>query len=543
MTTRRALSTGSSEPTAANKDASAGRYASVVFIGILLSRMLGLVRITLFARYFGSTAEADAFNAAFKIPNTLRNLLGEGALSASFVPVYSRLLNRDDPRAARALAAAVLGFLFFGVAVLTVAGIAIAPWLTTVFAPGFDTDRAALTTRLTRILFPMAGLMVLSGWCLGVQNSHKRFFWSYASAALWSVAQIALLLWWGPLAPTMAQLAWGLAWATLVGSVLQVGAQLPEVLRLVGPIRPTLDRAAEGVVQTLRNIGPVVVSLGVVQISSLIDLQIASFLSVGAISYLMYATPIALLPVSLFGVSVAASALPDLSREQGDALLERVRGGWQRILFYVIPCVLVFWAYGDLCVGILLRSGRFDANDQHAVRLVLGALGCGLVSFSSVKLMASAYYALQDYQTPLRASAASLLVSTTVSIALAIPLRESLWGAAAIAFGSAVGSFVNLSVLLRGLRKRLGTLYTAGMWHGTRRIVISGIGATLLALPLRYVLRHLHPMIGGPPVLALFGVGYLVMAWRLGSAEAAKLLRQPPVRRPLVRGTTDDVAS
>lgn len=527
---RRALSTGSSEPSRSKTDASAGRHASVVFSGILISRILGLVRITMFARFFGSHAEADAFNAAFKIPNTLRNLLGEGALSASFVPVYSRLLTRADPRAAQALAAAVLGFLFLGVAVLTVVGVALAPLLTTVFAPGFDAERAELTTRLTRVLFPMAGLMVLSGWCLGVQNSHKRFFWSYASAALWSVAQIVLLIWWGPLAPSMAQLAWWLAWATLVGSVLQISAQLPEVFRLVGPIRPTLDRAAEGVMQTLRNIGPVVIALGVVQISSLIDLQIASFLSVGAISYISYATPIALLPVSLFGVSVAASALPDLSRESGDALLERVRGGWQRILFYIIPCVLVFWFYGDLCVGILLRSGRFGASEQHAVRLVLGSLGCGLVSFSSVKLMASAYYAMQDYKTPLRASVVSLLVSTTVSIALAIPLRDSLWGAAAIAFGSAVGSFMNLSVLLNGLRKRLGTLYTASMWQGTRRILVSGIGATLVALPLRYVVRNLHPMFGGPPVLALFGISYLVLAWRLGSAEAAKLLRRSLVR-------------
>lgn len=527
---QRALSTGSSEPGTTKSDASAGRHASVVFIGILLSRILGLVRITLFARFFGSTAEADAFNAAFKIPNTLRNLLGEGALSASFVPVYSRLLDRDDTHAADALAAAVLGFLFLGVAVLTVVGISLAPLLTTLFAPGFDVERAALTTRLTRVLFPMAGLMVLSGWCLGVQNSHKRFFWSYASAALWSVAQIVLLLWWGPLASSMAQLAWWLAWATLVGSVLQVSAQLPEVFRLLGPIRPTLNRAAEGVMQTLRNIGPVVIALGVVQISSLVDLQIASFLSVGAISYISYATPIALLPVSLFGVSVAASALPDLSRESGDVLLERLRGGWQRILFYIIPCVLVFWVYGDLCVGILLRSGRFGASEQHAVRLVLGSLAFGLVSFSSVKLMASAFYALQDYRTPLRASVASLLVSTAVSIALAIPLRESLWGAAAIAFGSSVGSFINLTVLLRGLRKRLGTLYTPAMWQGTRRIVLSGIGATLVALPLRYACRNVHPLFGGPPVLALFGLSYLIVAWRLGSAEAAKLLRRPAVR-------------
>lgn len=524
------VSTAPDSVTDRASDASASRSASVVFLGILISRLLGLVRITLFARYFGAGAEADAFNAAFKIPNTVRNLLGEGTLSASFVPVYSRLLARGDVTASRALAAAVLGFLLAGVAVLTLVGMALAPLLTTLLAPGFDAERAELTTRLTRVLFPMAGMMVVSGWCLGVQNSHRHFFWSYASAALWSLAQIVLLLWWGPRAASMAQLAWWLAWATLVGSLLQVLAQLPEVIKLVGVLRPTLDRAAEGVTQTLRNIGPVVIALGVVQISSLIDLQIASYLPVGAASHIAYASLIALLPVSLFGVSVAAASLPEFSRDSGDArndmLLERLRGGWQRILFYIVPCAVVFLAYGDLCVGILLRNGRFGAAEQHAVRLVLGAFALGLVSFGSVKLLASAHYAFQDYRTPLKASASSLVVSTVVSISLAIPLRNSVWGAAAIAFGSVMGSYVNFTVLRRGLRYRLGPLYTPGMWIGTRRIVIAAVSATVVALPVRWLLASAHPIIAGPPVLAIYGVTYLVVAWRLGSHEAAKLLRR-----------------
>ena len=500
----------------------------VVFAGILLSRVLGLVRTTLFARYFGTSAEADAFNAAFKIPNAVRNLLGEGTLSASFVPVYSRLLARGDARAAKSLSAAVLGFLFAGVSVLTILGMLAAPLLTSVFAPGFDPARAELTTRLTRVLFPMTGLMVLSGWCLGVQNSHRRFFWSYASAALWSVAQIVLLMWWGREAASLAQLAWWLAWATLVGSALQVAAQLPEVVRLEGGLRPTLHYAAEGVAQTLRNLGPVVLALGVVQISSLIDLQIASYLPRGAPSNMYYANLIALLPVSLFGVSVAASSLPDFSRDAADAqdvLLERLRGGWQRILFYIIPSAAVFVVYGDLCVGVLLRTGRFGASDQHAVHLVLAASAVGLVSFASVKLLASAHYALQDYRTPLRASIASLVVSALASIALAYPLRHTIWGAAAIALGSSIGSFLNLSVLVRGLRARLGSLYTPAMWIGSRRIVAAALCASAAAWPLRSLVRELHPMIGGPPVLALFGVAYLVFAWWMGSREAARLLR------------------
>ncbi len=517
----------------ASAEASGSRNASVVFAGVLISRLLGLVRQMLFARYFALGPEAEAFTAASKIPNMLRNLLGEGTLSASFVPVYSRMLGSANPAGARALAASVLGLLLAGVSVLTLVGIAAAPMLTAVLAPGFDAVRAELTTRLIRVLFPMTALMVVSGWCLGIQNSHRRFFWSYASAALWSLAQIVLLAWWGSAATTLAQLAWWLAWATLLGSALQVAAQLPEVIRLVGFLRPSLDRHAEGVSQTLRNLGPVVLSLGVVQVSSLIDLQIASYLPFGAAINLGYANSIALLPVSLFGVSVAAASLPEFSRDSGasrrEALLERLRGGWQRILFYIVPSALVFLVYGDLCVGLLLRTGRFGASEQRSVAIVLGAYAIGLVSFASVKLLASVHYALQDYRTPLRASLLSVCASAIGALALAYPFRHSPWGAAAVALGSALGSFVNLSVLVRRLNITLGALYTSAMWGGTRRIVISAVIASVLAFPLRWVLREVHPMLSGPPTLALFGIVYLVAAWRMGSSEAARLLRQPAV--------------
>lgn len=519
-------------------DAGGGRAAFVVGTGILISRVVGLLRQTAFAYYFGAGAAADAYGAAFKIPNAVRNLLGEGTLSAAFVPLYSRLLARDDPRAARALANAVLGLLLAATSVLTLVGVAAAPILTQLLAQGFDEPTRELTTRLTRVLFPMTGLMVLSGWCLGIQNSHRRFFWSYASAAIWSLAQIVLLLVAGPRAADMATLSYWLAWATLGGALLQIGAQLPEVLRLAGPLRPTLDRAAEGVMPMLRNMLPVITALGVVQISSFVDLYIASFLPSGAVASIGYANALALLPVSLFGVSVAAAALPDLSRDSGamamDALLERVRGGWQRILFYIIPSAVAFIVLGDYCVAILYRAGRFGVAEQAAVQWVLGAYALGLVSFGSVKLLGSAYYALQDYRTPLRASMTSIAVSIAVSVSIAVPFRSLPIAAAGIALGSAVGSYMNLAILARGLRRRLGTLYTAAMWQGTRRIVIAAAVAGLVGSLLRVAQQawfpSTHPRLTGLPILAGFGITYLVVAWIMGSAEAARWLRRP-VRR------------
>ena len=508
-----------------------GRAATVVAAGILISRLTGLVRGWVFAHFFGSGMESDAYTAAIKIPFMMRNLLGEGALSASFVPVYSGLLAKGDARGARALAGAVLGLLLAAVSVLTLVGIAAAPLLTAVLAFGFSPEKRDLTTQLTRIMFPMTALMVLSGWCLGVQNSHRRFFWSYASAAMWNVAQIVLLAGWGGHGTPKLQLAVWLAWGTLAGSFLQIAAQLREVLRLVKPFLVSLDRSTPGVRQALANIVPVVTALGVVQLSSTIDLQIASWLPDGAVTNINYANVIVLLPVALFGVSVAASSLPDFARDSSNvdfgALLERLRSGWQRILFYIVPSAIACIAFGDLLVGLIYRSGNFKAEQQQAVHAVLAAFAIGLVSFGSVKLMASAYYAMQDYRTPLRASLASLIASAAISIAFAWPFRHSVYGAAAIALGTAIGSYVNLFVLARGLRARLGVLYTPHMSRGTRRIALATIVAAAVAAPVRWLLWGQPPWIAGPPTLGLFALAYLFVAWRMGSGEAARWLRQP----------------
>ena len=516
----------------AGKTDRSGSAATVVGAGILVSRLSGLARQWVFAKYFGLGMEGDAYSSAMKIPNTMRSLLGEGAMSASFVPVYTRLLAKGDERGANALAGAVLGLLMAAVSVLTLVGILAAEPLTTLLASGFVGEKRELTITLTRIMFPMTAFMVLSGWCLGVQNSHRRFFWSYASAAMWNVAQIALLLWAGPTSPPPFQLATWLAWATLGGSVLQVTVQMPEVLRLVRPFRVSFDRSIAGVRETLGNVVPVITALGVVQLSSFIDLQIATYLPDGALTSLGNANTVVQLPVALFGISVAASSLPEFSRDSDNsmvnsALLERLRGGWQRILFYVVPSTIACIVYGDLIVGLLFRTGKFGREQQQVVHSVLAAFAIGLVSFGSVKLLSSAHYALKDYRTPLRASIGSLAISAIISIAFAWPMRHTIYGAAGIALGTAIGSYVNLSVQIRGLRAKLGKLYTPHMWAGTRRIVVATVGATMLAAPLRYTLGSDRPWIAAPPTLAVFLLGYLVIAWLMGSGEAARWLRRP----------------
>src|SRR6185436_8162251 len=206
--------------------------AVLVAAGILASRLAGLVRLQVFAHYFGLQSDAaDAFNAAFRIPNLLQNLFGEGALSASFIPVYALLLGRGDAREADRVAGAVGALLAFTTAVLVALGVAAAPVLIAVIAPGFSGDKRELTILLVRVLFPGAGLLVLSAWCLGVLNSHRRFLLSYAAPVMWNAAMIATLVAFGGATP-LPRLAVLLAWGSVAGSALQFAVQLPVVLRV-----------------------------------------------------------------------------------------------------------------------------------------------------------------------------------------------------------------------------------------------------------------------------------------------------------------------
>ena len=233
--------------------------AARVAAGILVTRVLGYVRERVFAYYFGSSAAADAFRAALKIPNAIRNLLGEGTLSASFIPVYAALNEREDKQAARALAGAVMGLLLLASGVLALLGIAFAPAITAIVAQGFDAQRRELTTILVRILFPMTGLMVVSAWCLGILNTHRRFFLPYAAPALWNVAGIVAMVvaasWLAgrslPLPDQLYRLSLALAWGTVVGSVLQIAVQLPACWRLLGGIALRFSTAPEGVRQVI----------------------------------------------------------------------------------------------------------------------------------------------------------------------------------------------------------------------------------------------------------------------------------------------------
>lgn len=504
--------------------ASQGRAATRVAAGIVVTRILGFVRERVFAHYFGNSELAGAFRAAYRIPNAIRNLLGEGTLSASFIPVYAGLLEQGREDDARSLAGAIASLLVVATAVATGVGIALAPVITDIVAPGFSGRTRDITVTLVEIMFPMSGITILSAWCLGVLNTHRRFFLAYAAPALWNIAQIATLVALGGIL-LGERLAVALAFGALVGSVLQFLVQLPGTLRLVGQFQWSLRLDTPGVRRVLRAWGPVVVGAGVVQISSVVDTQLGSLLGPAAVSILVYAQLIALLPISLFGVSIAAVALPELSRDAagsgaGTVGTEVARAG-RRILFFVVPSAFAFAAFGDHIVAILFQTGRFGATDTQVVAGVLAAYAVGLPAQASVKLFASGFYAVGDTRTPVKIAA----VAVALSAGLAAAAMQVL-GPAGIALGAAVASYANVGMLVHALRRRTGSLASA---DGGRALA-AVLGGALAACAAGYLVERLAgalPLaVVGLATLGAFGIAYLGTTLALRHPDATRLARR-----------------
>ncbi len=518
----------------------------MVAAGIFLSRILGLVRNRVFAHYFGTSDAADAFNAAFRIPNFLQNLFGEGVLSASFIPVYAGLRARGDETEARRTAGAVAALLGLVTAALVLLGVLATPWLIAVIAPGFEGEKRDATIRLVRILFPGAGLLVLSAWCLGVLNSHRRFFLSYAAPVLWNLAIIASLLAFGRGREQygLAEIA---AWGSVVGSLLQLGVQLPTVLRLLDGTWPRLVRGSAQVREVLRNFGPVFVGRGVVQISAYVDTVLASLLPTGAVAGLSYAQVLYTLPVSLFGMSVSAAELPAMASAVGSEaeraafLRNRLGAGLRQIAFFVVPSAMAFLALGDVVAGALYQSGAFTHPMTLYVWGILAGSAVGLLASTMGRLYASTYYALHDTRTPLRFAVVRVILTVGLGYLFALPLPRALgidsrWGAAGLTASAGIAGWVEFALLRRALNARIGetglpVLLTIRLWGAAA----AGAGA---AWGLRPVVPPGHPIAAAIVLLTVYGGVYFFLTDRLGVPEAAAVVRRlrPGESRPGTAG-------
>ena len=512
--------------------ASSRRFAFLVASGIFLSRVAGLIRDRIFAHYFGNSDAADVFKAALRIPNFLQNLFGEGVLSASFIPVYASLLARGDKEEARKTAGAVAALLTLSTSILVLLGVLTAPWLIDAIAPGFQGEKRELTVLLVRILFPGAGLLVASAWCLGVLNSHRKFFLSYTAPVLWNIAMIAGMLAFGA-GRAQNSLVVITAWASVLGSALQVLVQLPMVFKLLGGLKLSLAHQTEQVRTVIHNFFPVFVSRGVVQISAYIDAFLASWLPTGAVSALAYAQTLYTLPVSLFGMSVSAAELSVMSGTLGAAdevagiLRARMNSGLRQITFLVVPSVVGFLALGDLIVAAIYQSGRFTHADVIYVWGILAGSTVGLLASTLGRLYSSGYYALRDTRTPLRFAVVRVLLTTLLGYLAALPLPRLLgieprWGVAGLTISAGIASWVEFTLLQRGIRRRVGQVgvplaFLAQVWMAAL-IAAAGARGTLIAV------GHRGPIVLAAIVLSVYGILFFGVSTLLKFPEAQAML-------------------
>lgn len=481
----------------------AGTIGAMTFI----SRVLGFVRDMVVAKVFGATGVADSFFVAFRISNLLRELFAEGSMSAAFIPVFTEYLALKSKEEARELASAVFNLLLFMLFGAVLLGIALSPYIVTVIAPGFSDDPAKfeMTVFLTRVMFPYMLFIGLASVTMGVLNSMGSFTAPALSPVMLNVAMISAALF---VSPRMENPIVGLALGVIAGGMLQLLVQLPPVKKKGMGIMVIWRPAHEGVRKVMRLAVPVVGSLAVTQINIFVSSILASFLAVGSISYLYYATRLYQFPHGIFGIAIATAILPAMSRQAaaGDmgSLRDTLSFGIRYVLFITIPAMVGLVVLGIPITSLLFQRGEFTYQDTVGTAYALMFFSVGLWAFSGVRIVNSAFYSMKDTKTPVK----SALMSAAANVALSLALMKPL-GHGGLALATALASIFNMGNLLYLFRKRMGPI-------GLRRILTSSVktaaSSAVMGLACYYVTRsEVWSMTGHTSEKALL-VGFGVIA-------------------------------
>ena len=536
--------------------------------GIFLSRVSGIGREAAAAAFIGAGRIGDAYRAALTIPRLLQNLLGEGVLSASFIPVYSQLVEQGRRQDAGRLAGAVFGLLAVVTGLAVLAGWVLAEPVVSLLLWRLSADSADLTVELVRVMFAGIGFIVLSAWALGVLNAHRRFFLSYTAPVIWNAVQVAFMVgaWlvWHNADPAAraSDVARMAAWGTVLGGALQFLVQVPLVLRLAPSLRLGLNWRRPDVRTVLNRFGPALIGRGAVQVSAYVDLILAGLLASGAIAALGFAQVIYFLPISLFAMSVAASDLPEMAREQGDpdALARRLQAGLDRIGFYVLYSAVAYITMGGLIVGALLERGQFSGDQTVQVWWILAAYSLGLVASASSRLLQNACFAAGDTKGPARVAVVRVVLAAAAGVVLMLSFDSyavvdgsvqrmgyfqilSLLsdaersadavrlGAVGLALGSTVAAWAEYGILRHRIRFLLGRRRTVR--GPTRHLATAALSAGVLGGVLAWGLAPLPLVVTAPFALLTTGVVYVVLG--RGSKVAAAEEAATAIERALER--------
>jgi putative peptidoglycan lipid II flippase len=453
------------------------RAVGVIGAATLASRALGFVRDVVVARAFGASPVTDAFFVAFRIPNLLRRLLAEGALSTAIIPVFTESLERGGHAEFVRVVRAVTGAATVVLCVVSGLGSLLAPWIVRVMAPGWtaDPELIGLAGRLTGLMFPYLLLVGLAALAMGALNAQHRFFTAALGPAVLNVAMIlSVLILAGRMSPPVLSLVVGV----LVGGAGQLLIQLPELARLGVPLRPSLEWSHPVLRIIAGRLWPAVFALAAVQVTVLVNTLLASLLPQGSVSYLYYADRVMEFPLGVFGIALATAALPGMA---GQAARGEHRGltdtlGFTLRLsgFVAVPAAVGLLALGHPIVRLLFQRGQFDAGDAVATTQALAGYAVGLPAFSATRIAAQTFYALGDTRTPVWAGFASVAANVALAVALMWPLKHL-----GLALASSLSAYVNLLLLLWLLRRRFGRLGGREMIRSLGRVGIAS-GALLL---------------------------------------------------------------
>ena len=454
------------------------RAASTISLFTLASRITGLLQIIVVSSLFGAGASFDAFNVAFRIPNLLRRLFGEGAFTQAFVPTLARARAADGDEATHALIDAVATILFFALVATCIVGVVAAPFIVWLTASGLERFDQAVV--MTRVMFPYIGFISLVSLSSGVLNTWRRFAVPAATPVLLNLSMIAAVILVSPwferigIAPI-----YSLAAGVMLGGVLQLAVQIP-ALRRVGHL-PRIGLGAKalrdawrhpGVRTVLRAMAPALVGVSVAQLSILINTQIASHQGTGAVSWLAYADRLMEFPTALLGVALGSVLIPQLSAAQAKDDAATYSGlldwGLRLSLLLALPCSAALILFPEPMIATLFEHGKFDARDVAMTALALRGYGVGLLGLIGVKILAPGFYARQDMRTPVTIAVIVLMLTQAMNLAF-VPR----FGHAGLALSVSLGAVINAVWLFIGLR-RGGWYRPAPGWAGfAARIVVA----------------------------------------------------------------------
>ena len=474
------------------------KAAGVVGAATLLSRVLGFIRDAVIAGFFGAGFSSDAFIAAFRIPNLLRRLFAEGSLSSAFIPVFTQYIVRRGQPEAFHLARSAFRLLSVLLILVTIGGILLSPWIVKLVAPGFVADKYSLTVTLTQLMFPYIFFVGLVALCMGILNVLGHFAAPALAPVLLNISIIGSVL---IISPFLSVPAVGLAVGVLIGGVLQLTLQLPALLSKGFRFWEKAKLFHPGLKQVGTLIPPVILGGAVYQINIVIGTILGSLLAEGSVTYLYFADRLVQFPLGVFAIAAATAVLPSLSRqaesEDFEALKDTFGHALKLVFFISIPAMLGLIVLREPIVALLFQRGEFDALATRLTAQALLYYSLGLWAFSAVRIVAATFFAMQDTRTPVKMAGLSILVNIILGVVLMKPLAHG-----GLALATSLASILNLGLLVRALKNKLGALGWRSIARSFCRTLVSSIvmgvavwAAGLIILPAQNI--TLASLLGG----------------------------------------------